>query len=347
LKAMVLREYAEIRVEGEPRRYPNLPLKNEPLELVDLDAPEPGFGEVLIRVSACGVCSTDVDIVEGRRSSKLPVILGHQAVGRVVKVGPGVSTVKVGDRVGVAWIGWSCGSCSYCVRGEENLCSSFKATGCDFDGCYAEFMVAREGYIYRLPEVYGDVEVAPLLCAGAIGYRALKLLGMRDGLTLGFFGFGASAHQLIQVARKLYPASRILVFTRSRDHAELAESLGADWTGPPASDPPERLDRAVDFTPVGDVTARALSLLKPGGRLVINVIRKRAPITLDYTDHLWMEKEVKSVANVTRRDVQEYLEVAGKVGVRVTLNVYRLEEANEVLRKVKIGGVRGAAVLKP
>ncbi len=347
MRAMVLREHAEIKVEGEPRRYPHLPLKENPLELVDLEVPEPGLGEVLIKVSACGVCQTDVDIVEGRRSSKLPLILGHQAVGVVVRVGSGVSRVNVGDRVGVAWIGFTCGSCSYCIRGEENLCNSFKATGCDFDGCYAEYMVAREAFIYMIPEVYSDVEAAPLLCAGAIGYRALKLLDMRDGLTLGLFGFGASAHQLIQVARKLYPSSRILVFTRSRDHAMLAESLGADWTGPPTAEPPERLDRAIDFTPVGEVTARALSLLKPGGRLVVNVIRKRTPVTLDYTEHLWMEREVKSVANVTRRDVLEYLEIASKVNVRIAVNVYRLEEANEALRKVKVGGVRGAAVLRP
>ncbi len=347
MKAMVLREHCEIRVEGEPRRYPGLPLKDEPLDLMDVDVPEPGFGEVLIRVSACGVCQTDVDIVEGRRVCKLPVILGHQAVGVVVRVGGGVSGVRVGDRVGVAWIGWSCGSCSYCARGEENLCGSFKATGCDFDGCYAEYMVAREGYVYRLPDVYDDFEAAPLLCAGAIGYRALRLLGMRNGLTLGLFGFGASAHQVLQVARKLYPSSRILVFTRSRDHAILAESLGADWTGPPTAEPPEKLDRAIDFTPVGEVTARALNLLKPGGRLVVNVIRKRSPITLDYTEHLWMEREVKSVANVTRKDVVEYLEVAGRIPVRVTVNVYKLEDANEALKKVKVGGVTGAIVLRP
>ncbi len=347
MKAMVLREHCEIRVEGEPRRYPGLPLKDEPLDLMDVDVPEPGFGEVLIRVSACGVCQTDVDIVEGRRVCKLPVILGHQAVGVVVRVGDGVSRVGVGDRVGVAWIGWSCGSCNYCVRGEENLCGSFKATGCDFNGCYAEYMVAGEAYVYRLPGVYDDFEAAPLLCAGAIGYRALRLLGMRDGLTLGLFGFGASAHQIIQVARKLYPSSRILVFTRSREHATLAESLGADWAGPPTAEPPEKLDRAVDFTPVGEVTARALSLLKPGGRLVVNVIRKRSPIALDYTEHLWMEREVKSVANVTRRDVVEYLEVAGRARVRVTVNVYKLEDANEALKRVKVGGVTGAVVLRP
>lgn len=347
MRAMVLREYAEIRVEGEPRRYPHLPLKDNPLELVDLEIPEPGVGEVLLRVLACGVCQTDVDIVEGRRSSKLPVILGHQAVGLVERVGPGVSRVRVGERVGVAWISWSCGSCSYCRGGYENLCPYFKATGCDVDGCYAEYMVAREDYVYRLPENYGDVEAAPLLCAGAIGYRALRLLDMRDGLTVGLFGFGASAHQLIQVTRRLYPTSKILVFTRSPEHAQQAIELGADWAGPPTSEPPERLDRAIDFTPVAWVTARALTLLKPGGRLVVNVIRKRDPLTLDYANHLWMEREVKSVANVTRRDVLEYLEIAAKTGVRVSVNVYKLEDANEALRRVKVGGVRGSIVLKP
>jgi len=347
LRAMVLREHAEIRVEGEPRRYPHLPLKDEPLELVDLETPEPGAGEVLLEVLACGVCQTDVDIVEGRRESKLPVVLGHQAVGRVVRIGPGVSRVKVGDRVGVAWIAWSCGSCSYCRGGYENLCPSFRATGCDVDGCYAEYMVAREDYVYRIPEAFSDIEAAPLLCAGAIGYRALRLLDMRDGLTVGLFGFGSSAHQLIQVIRRAYPASKILVFTRSRDHIEQALELGADWAGPPTSEPPERLDRAIDFTPAGEVTARALSLLKPGGRLVVNVIRKRGPITLEYADHLWMEREVKSVANVTREDVKGYLELAARVGVRVHVNFYKLEEANIALKKVKVGGVRGSIALKP
>lgn len=334
LKAMVLRRYSEVSVGRDP------------LELMDVDVPEPRSREVLIRVSTCGLCPTDIDVIEGRVIGKLPVIPGHQAVGYIVKIGDEVSKVSIGDRVGVAWIGWSCGKCRYCVAGLENLCEEFKGTGCHIDGCYAEYMVAHEDYVYRIPSNYDDLEAAPLLCAGAIGYRALKLADMGDGMSIGLVGFGASAHQIIQVIKNLYPNSRVIVLTRSIEHMELARELGADWVGHPKEDPPEKLDRAIDFTPVGEIIPRILELIKPGGRLVVNVIRKRTPITLDYTKHLWMEREVKTVANVTRLNVREYLKIAEKIRIKVKYQKYKIEELNKTLKIIKEGKVVGAAVIK-
>lgn len=344
MKAAVLYEHAEVDIGG-PRRYPQLPLKRDPLEIVDRDVPEPGPRELLLRVRACGVCYTDIDIVEGRVECPLPRVPGHQIVGVVEEVGEGVSRFRRGDRVGVAWIAGSCGSCSFCTSGQENLCPSFRATGCHVDGGYQEFTVARADYAYAIPDVFGDYEAAPLLCAGAVGYRALKLAGMRDGLRLGLFGFGSSAHIVIQVARRLYPSAEIYVFSRSEEHRELARALGADWAGAPGEEPPRRLDRAIDFTPVGETVARALELLERGGRLVINVIRKQTPVILDYAKHLWMEKEVKTVANVSRSDAMELLEVAAEVPVKPTVTLYRLESVNEAIRDLKAARVRGSPVL--
>jgi len=346
LKAAVLRENAEVFVEGLPRVYPELPLKPNPLEVVDVEAPSPGPGQVLIRVEACGVCYTDLDTVEERLKCKLPVILGHQVVGRVVEAAGPTTRVAVGDRVGVAWIAWTCGVCEFCRRGLENLCANFKGTGCHVDGGYAEYMVAYADYVYRLPGGVDPVKLAPLMCAGAVGYRALKLAQMSSGLRLGLFGFGASAHIVIQVARKLYPDAEVYVFSRSPAHREMARKLGADWTGHPQEDPPRRLDRAIDFTPVGETIARALELLNRGGRLVVNVIRKQTPVNLVYDKHLWEEKEVKSVANVTRRDVEELVEVVARYPVEVSVEEYRLEEANTALRNLKAARVKGSAVLR-
>jgi len=299
-----------------------------------------------LRVLACGVCYTDIDIVEGRVRCKLPVIPGHQVVGKVIKVGDGVkANLKIGDMVGVAWIGMSCGKCRYCTNGMENLCDEFMGTGCELDGGYAEYMVAFADFVYNLPPNLDPLRTAPLLCAGAIGYRALKLASLESGVRLGLFGFGASAHVLLQIVKKLYPDIKVYVFSRSSEHRELAESLGADWTGHPSEAPPEKLDRAIDFTPVGEVTARALELLERGGVLVINVIRKQTPINLDYTKHLWHEKVVKSVANITRRDVEEFLMTATKVGVKTEVQVYNLDEVNKALRDLKSAKVRGSAVL--
>lgn len=341
-----MREHAEISIEGLPRRYPHLPLKENPLEIVEVDIPTPTRGQVLLKIEACGVCYTDIDIVEGRVHCKLPVIPGHQVVARVVEVYDETTSLKPGDRVGVAWIAHTCGECSYCKRGLENLCVDFKATGCHIDGGYAEYMVAYSDYVYRLPGNVDPVKLTPLMCAGAVGYRALRLTRMEDGLRLGLFGFGASAHLLIQVARRLYPSSEIYVFTRSHEHQELARKLGADWVGHPSEQPPRQIDRAIDFTPVGETIQRALELLAPGGILVVNVIRKQTPVNLIYEKHMWLEREVKTVANVARRDVIELLEAVGDKPLEVHVEEYPLDRVNEALRKLKVARIKGSAVLR-
>ncbi len=347
MRAAVLRENVEIKVEGLPRRYPGLPWREDPL-VIEEDYPVPvvGPGRVLLKVLACGVCYTDVDIVEGRVRCEIPVIPGHQIVGRVVEAGPEVGDPREGDVVGVAWISEACGRCHYCSSGLENLCGDFRATGCHVNGGYAEYAVARADFVYRIPPGIDYVSAAPLLCAGAVGYRALKLADLRDGLTLGLFGFGASAHIVIQVARRLFPSSEIYVFSRSPEHRELARDLGADWAGHPDEDPPRRLDRAIDFTPAGEITARALELLERGGVLITNVIRKQTPIVLDYAKHLWLERSVRSVANVTRRDVGELLEIAARYGLRVETQPYALKDVNRALRDLKAARVRGSAILR-
>jgi propanol-preferring alcohol dehydrogenase len=346
LRAGVVKELAEISVEGLLRRYPELPLKEDPIEVVDVSTPSLSSGQVLIAVEACGVCYTDIDIIEGRVKCKLPVIPGHQVIGRVVDIGGGISDFMIGDRVGVAWIAWTCGRCEHCVRGYENLCVNFKATGCDLDGGYAEYMVAYADYAYKLPSNIEAEKLAPLMCAGSIGWRAYKLARIYNGARVGLFGFGSSAHILIQVLRKLHPSVEIYVFSRSSEHRELAMRLGADWTGHPSETPPRRLNIAVDFTPVGETVSRALELLERGGRLVVNAIRKQTPVILDYNKHLWEEREVKSVANVTRSDVREFIEFYSRHRVETHVEVYRLEEVNKALRNLKAAKIKGAAVLK-
>lgn len=346
MRAAVLLNNAEIAVEGAPRRYPHLPLKESPLTVTDVELPKVEGGQVLIEVEACGVCYTDVDIIEGRVGCRLPLILGHQVIGRVVEAPPAISGVAAGDRVGVAWVGWACGSCRFCSSGLENLCYNFKATGCHIDGGYAEYAVAYADFVHRAPKNVEAEKLAPLMCAGAVGYRALKLTGMGDGMRLGLFGFGASAHIILQLARRLYPSAEIYVFSRSEEHRALAKRLGADWTGHPQEAPPKKLDRAIDFTPVGESVARALELLERGGRLVVNVIRKQTPVVLDYERHMWEEKEVKSVANVTRRDVAELLALVERIPPEIHVEVYALEKVNEALRNLKAARVKGSAVLK-
>ncbi|MEM2560366.1 MAG: zinc-dependent alcohol dehydrogenase family protein [Candidatus Bathyarchaeia archaeon] len=334
MRAMVVRKIA--------------PIEELPLSCEDFPTPEPRGKEILIRVHACGICRTELDEVEGRLQTKIPVIPGHQVVGRIVEMGPEAEKFRVGDRVGVAWIYSSCGVCRFCRRGLENLCERFMGTGCDADGGYAEYMVANEDYIYRIPSVFSDVEAAPLLCAGAIGYRALKLTGMEDGDTIGIYGFGSSAHIVFQLIRYLYPNSKIFVFTRRRGDApsELASKMGADWVGETGETPPLKLNCAIDTTPIGVPVREALRNLERGGRLVMNLIRKEAPITdLDYTQHLWWEREIKSVANITRRDVAEFLEIAARVPIKPEVVGFRLEEANEALKMLKHGRYRGSGVL--
>jgi propanol-preferring alcohol dehydrogenase len=336
MKAMVLERISS--VEGKP------------LNLMDLPVPVPGRDQILVKVSACGVCHTELDEIEGRVSpSRFPMILGHEIVGRVEKLGPGAGKFQKGDRVGIAWINWACGKCSFCLKGEENLCDTAKWTGKDVHGGYAQYSVVSEGFAYPIPERFTDAKAAPLLCAGVIGYRALRLSGMEDGRVLGLYGFGASAHIAIQVAKYEYPNTKVFVFTRpsQREHQDLARKLGADWIGATGDTPPIKLNCAIDFTPVGEPVREALRNLQKGGRLVINAIRKAMPIPeLDYTEHLWYEKELKSVANVTRRDAQEFLPLAAQIPIVPETQEFRLEEANQALILLKEGKIRGAGVLK-
>ncbi|WEU40211.1 MAG: zinc-dependent alcohol dehydrogenase family protein [Candidatus Odinarchaeum yellowstonii] len=324
-------------------------VEDHPLELVELPTPKPRRGEILIKISVCGVCHTELDEIEGRLNCKIPVILGHQIIGRVEQAGEDVSRFNVGDRVGVAWIYYACGRCYHCRNGMENLCESFKGTGCDVDGGYAEFIVVSEDFAYHIPSILEDVSAAPLLCAGAIGYRALKLTGMRNGETIGFYGYGASAHIIHQVVKTMYPESKVYVFTRRKNDPPslLAEKLGADWIGVTGETPPSRFHRAIDTTPSGIVVKEALRNLEKGGRLVINAIRKETPVPeIDYSSYLWSEREVKSVANITRRDVQEFLSIAARTPLKINVKEFKLSEANEALLSLKQGKHTGAAVLK-
>ena len=317
-----------------------------PLELVELPAPEPAPGEVLIRVAACGVCHTELDEIEGRTAPpRLPVVLGHEVIGRVARTGPGVSKLRVGDRVGVGWIHASSGA------PDENLSPAFRATGRDVDGGYAEFMTVGEDYACIVPDAFTDVQAAPLLCAGAIGCRALTLAGLKDGELLGLTGFGGSAHLVLQLARHLYPRSRIHVFARDAAARRFAVELGADWAGATTDRAPEQLHAIIDTTPAWTPVVEALANLRPGGRLVINAIRKedtdRAVLgDLNYAEHLWMEKEIKSVANITQHDIRAFLPLAAAAGIRPEVEVYPLEEANRALVELKRHSVRGAKVLR-
>ncbi len=326
--------------------------RREPLRLADLPRPSPGPGEVLIRVSACGVCHTELDEIEGRTPPpKLPVIPGHQAVGIVEKTGGGVTRHAEGDRVGVAWIFSACGKCRYCLDGDDNLCPDFRATGRDSDGGYAEYMTAKEDFAFPIPDLFTDSEAAPLLCAGAIGYRSLRLSGIGDGQSLGLTGFGASGHLVLKMARYLYPNSGIYVFARSASEREFAKGLGALWAGDTEDRPPQKLDAVIDTTPAWKPAVEALKNLNPGGRLVINAIRKEdsdkdSLLRLDYATHLWMEKEIKSVANVSRRDVSEFLLLASAAGIKPEVEEYPLEDANRALLDLKAGKIKGAKVLR-
>lgn len=324
------------------------PVEERSLRLVDLPIPKAGKKEILIKVSVCGACHTDLDELEGRlRPTKLPIVLGHQVVGTVADVGKAVSKFSGGERVGITWLYWACGECDFCKTGRENLCSSAKWTGKDADGGYAEYMVIEENYAHKIPQRFSDAQAAPLLCAGVIGYRALRLAEITDGQRVGLFGFGACAHILIQVIRHKFPNSPVFVFTKTDEHAELAKSLGAVWTGRSGDHPPAKLDRVMDFTPAGDCVRDALAVLEKGGRLVINAIRKESPIPkLDYAAYLWLEKEIKSIANVTRRDAEEFLPLAAEIPIVPTIEEFPLAQANEVLISIKHSKLRAAGVLR-
>jgi len=337
MRAMVLRKFRPIETEGE-----------KPLDLVDLPVPVPSPDQVLIKVSVCGICHTEIDEIEGRLvPPKFPIVLGHEIVGRVHAVGSEVRKYRLGDRVGVAWIHSSCGRCSFCVRGDENLCDDFRATGLHAHGGYAEYTVVSEDFAYPIPENFSDAQAAPLLCAGVIGYRALRLSGIKSGQVLGLYGFGASAHIAIQVAK--HRGCKVFVFTRQgqKDHQNLALKLGADWVGVTGEMPPQRLRCAIDFTPVGEPVKEALRVLEKGGRLVINAIRKVNPIPeLDYAQDLWHEREIKSVANVARQDALEFLPLAAQIGIKPEVREFPLEQVNDALLLLKQGKMHGAGVLR-
>jgi len=333
MKAMLLKRI--VSLQDDP----------EPLTLEDIPAPEPAPDEVLIRVSACGVCHTELDEIEGRTPPSVwPMIPGHEVIGRVAKTGDRVTKLEVGDRVGVGWIFKSTGD------DDENISDAFVATGRDANGGYAEFMTAHEQYAYRIPDCFTDYEAAPLLCAGGVGYRSLKLARMRNGEFLGLTGFGGSGHLVLQLARHLYPKSPIYVFARSPEERKFGIELGATWAGDTGDEPPEQPHAIIDTTPAWRPVLAALKCLRPGGRLVINAIRKEdldksLMAEIDYAEHLWQEKELKTVANVTSHDIKAFLEIAAQAGIRPEVQVYPLEEANKALCELRSGNVRGAKVL--
>ena len=316
-----------------------------PLELVNLPVPEPRPGEVRIRVAACGVCHTELDEIEGRTPPpNLPIVLGHEVVGHIDSLGSGAARLSKGQRVGVGWIYSSTGET------DENLSPAFRATGRDVNGGYAEYMTVPEDYCYPIPEQFSDAQAAPLLCAGAVGYRALTLTGLQDGQRLGLTGFGGSAHLVLQVARHKFPKSQVFVFARDQAVREFALKLGAVWAGDIADRAPKPLDAIIDTTPAWKPVVEALANLRPGGRLVINAIRKEdmdqdALLRLSYHHHLWMEREIKTVANVTHFDIQEFLPLAAEIPIRPEVTTYRLEDANRALLELKRGPVKGAKVL--
>jgi propanol-preferring alcohol dehydrogenase len=317
----------------------------DPLELVELPDPEPAAGEVRIRVSACGVCHTELDEIEGRTAPPhLPVVPGHEVVGYVDRLGAGTTRFRVGDRVGVGWIHHGSGGT------DENVAAGFVATGRDCDGGYAGYLTVPELYACPIPDVFSDAEAAPLLCAGSVGYRALKLAKLHNGEALGLTGFGGSAHIVLQLARHLYPDSPVYVFARDPQARAFALELGAEWAGDTTQRAPQLLHAIIDTTPAWKPVVEALASLAPGGRLVINAIRKEDAdkqylLRLNYHEHLWLEKEIKSVANVTHHDIAEFLPLAAAIPIRVTVECFPLEQANRALRELKTGPVRGAKVL--
>lgn len=348
------------------REITTLKQNPSPLSFEEIREPALSKGEVLLRVTRCGVCHTELDEIEGRTPPPhLPVILGHQVVGIVESRSDDFSrqatttdpkgalrrVVTAGMRVGVAWIASACGQCQYCLSGQENLCPEFKATGRDVNGGYAEYMKVRADFVHPIPEALTDSESAPLLCAGAIGYRSLRLSNLRDGQTLGLMGFGGSNHLVLKLAKYKFPNSPIFVFSRNPAEREFALSLGAAWAGAIDQHPRAGLDAIIDTTPVWGPVSEALKFLNPGGRLVINAIRKETSdrevlARLDYPSQLWMEKEIKSVANVTRADVREFLQLSAEAHIRPEFQEYELKDANGALMEMKQGRIRGAKVLR-
>ncbi|MGV8057686.1 MAG: zinc-dependent alcohol dehydrogenase family protein [Smithellaceae bacterium] len=340
MKAAILENIATI--SSNPR----------PLKIVDLPVPKVRAGEILVKISACGVCHTELDEIEGRTPpAKMPCILGHQIIGIVVDRGKEANRFAIGDRVGIGWINSACGRCEECLSGKENLCKNFQATGRDVPGGYAEFTVIGEKFAFTVPDILSDVQAAPLLCAGAIGYRSLQLANLVNGAPFGLTGFGASGHLVMKIVRHLYPQSGVFVFARKEKERQFARELGALWAGDIGDESPRKLSAIIDTTPAWKPVVEALSNLAPAGRLVINAIRKedtdkKSLLHLDYTRHIWQEKEIKSVANITRRDIEEFLILAAQISLVPEIEEYPLHEANYALTELKEGKIRGAKVLK-
>lgn len=319
------------------------PAASRPLELVECHRPEPGPGEVRIDVSVCGCCRTDLHVVEGDLElTRLPVTPGHQVVGTVAALGEGCGRLAVDDRVGVTWLNRTCGHCPFCLRGEENLCERAEFTGWTVDGGFADALVVPEDFAVALPESLGDLEAAPLLCAGVIGYRALHRAEVQPGERVALMGFGASAHLALQVLR--HWGCEVVVLTRGERHRELARGLGADWVGHAAELPPGTCDRAVVFAPAGELVPVALEVIRPGGTVSLAGIHMSPIPSFDYS-LLWRERSLRSVANLTRRDAEEFMALVAEAGIRTTFATYPLEQANDALLAIATDDVRGAAVL--
>ncbi len=339
MKAMILNKICDLREDKTP------------LELVTLKDPVPGEKEILLQVTACGVCHTELDEIEGRTSPPIfPVVPGHQVIGKVIKKGAAVSRFNIGDRAGIAWVFSACGKCSFCQNNDENLCEEFRATGRDANGGYAELVSVSEDFAFFIPEVFTDSQAAPLLCAGAIGYRSMRLTGLKNGQNLGLTGFGASAHLVLKMVLHRFPDSNVYVFARSEKEQAFARELGAVWSGHTDETPPELLDAIIDTTPAWKPVVEAMKHLNRGGRLVINAIRKEDAdrdylLKLDYPSHLWLEKEIKSVANVARIDVIEFLELAARIPILPEVEEFALEDANKALVELRERKIRGAKVL--
>jgi propanol-preferring alcohol dehydrogenase len=323
-----------------------------PLKLVELTKPAIRDKEILVKMSACGVCHTELDEIEGRTPPvSFPIILGHQVVGVVADRGRNAKKFALGARVGIGWINSACGHCEACLSGNENLCKDFQATGRDVDGGYAEYVKVTEDYAFVIPGIFSDAQAAPLLCAGAIGYRSLRLTNLIDSQRLGLSGFGASAHLVLKLSRYLYPHSEIFVFARNERERSFSLELGAIWAGDTGEESPKKLHAIIDTTPAWGPVVEALKNLEPAGRLIINAIRKEETdkdylLNIDYSQHLWQEKEIKSVANVTRKDIEEFLTLAAQIPIIPEVEEYPLAEANRALTELKEGQIRGAKVLR-
>lgn len=320
------------------------PIESGPLLLGDLPVPKPSSDQVLLRVTACGLCHTDLHVIEGDLAlPKLPVVPGHQIVGVTEDVGETVTRVKKGDRLGVPWLNSTCGACEHCLGGKENLCDNARFTGYHVDGGFAEYVIVREDFAYRLPHTFTDVQVAPLLCAGVIGFRAIRLSDIKPRGRIGLYGFGASAHIAIQIAK--HWGCDVYVFTRSKHHRELAEELGASWTGSADEIPPQKIDSAVIFAPAGQLVPASLRVLKKGGTVALAGIHM-SPIPEMPYKLVYDERTIRSVANSTREDVRSLLEVAAEIPINTEVETFSLADANRALQKLKKSEIRGSGVLK-